>query len=68
MPVPDLQSLMLPVLEAFADGGEPPLPEVRERITAADGLSAQYVQEILLSGRLPVEELSFLGWRGTDSA
>lgn len=68
MPVPDFQSLMLPALEAFAGGGEPPLSEVRERIAAAEGLSAQYVQEILLSGRLLVEELSILGWRGTDSA
>ena len=68
MPVPDFQSQMLPALKAFVGGREPSLPEVRERITAAEGLSAQYVQEILLSGRLLVEELTILGWRDTVSA
>ncbi len=53
MPVPDFQSLMLPALKAFAGGGEPSLSEVRER-TAAEGLSADDVREMLPSGRQAV--------------
>ncbi len=51
MPVPDFQSLMLPALKAFAGDGEPPLSEVRERIAAAAGLSAEDVRERLPSVR-----------------
>ena len=54
MPVPDFQSLMLPALKAFAGGGEPSLSEVRERIAAAEGLSAEDVREMLPSGRQAV--------------
>ena len=36
MPVPDIQTLMLPVLKAFANG-EVPLSEVREWNAAALG-------------------------------
>ena len=54
MPVPDFQSLMLPTLEAFADGGEPTLAQVRERIAATEGLSAEDVQEMLPRGRQTV--------------
>ena len=54
MPVPDFQSLMLPALKAFASGAETPLSEVRERVAAAEGLSAQDVRELLPSGRQPV--------------
>ncbi|MDE0112013.1 MAG: restriction endonuclease [Albidovulum sp.] len=50
MPVPDFQSLMLPALKAIADG-EAPLSEVRERITTAEGLSADDVRDMLPSGR-----------------
>ncbi len=45
---------MLPALEAFADGGEPTLAQVRERVAAAEGLSADDVQEMLPSGRQTV--------------
>ena len=38
MPVPDFQSLMLAVLKTLVGDGEPSLPEVRERITVAEGL------------------------------
>ena len=51
MPVPDFQSLMLPALKAFASGEEMPLSKVRERIAAAEGLTAHDVQEMLPSGR-----------------
>ena len=54
MPVPDFQSLMLPALKTFASGGEPPLSEVRERVAAAAGLSAEDVEEMLPSGRQAV--------------
>ena len=54
MPVPDFQSLMLPALEAFAGGGEPSLSKVRERIAAAEGLSAEDFREKLPSGRQAV--------------
>ena len=54
MPVPDFQSLMLPALKAFAGGGEPTLTKVRERVAAAEGLSAQDVREMLPSGRQSV--------------
>ncbi len=54
MPVPDFQSLMLPALKAFAGGGEPSLSEVRERIAAAEELSAEDVREMLPSGRQAV--------------
>ena len=53
MPVLDFQSLMLPALKAFAGGGEPP-SEVRERIAAAAGLSAEDVRERLPTGRQSV--------------
>ncbi len=54
MPVPDFQSLMLPALKAFVGDGELSLSEVRERIAAAEGLSAEDVREMLLSGRQAV--------------
>ena len=54
MPVPDFQSLILPALKAFADGGEPSLSQVRERIAAAEGLSAEDVREMLPNGRQTV--------------
>ena len=54
MSVPDFQSLMLPALKAFAGGGEPSLSEVRDRIAAAEGLSAEDVREMLPSGRQAV--------------
>ena len=54
MPVPDFQSLMLPALKAFAEGGELPLVRVRERIAAAEGLSAEDIREMLPSGRQAV--------------
>ncbi len=54
MPVPDYQSLMLPALEAFADGRKQPISQVRKRIAAAKGLTAEDVQEMLPRGRQTV--------------
>ncbi len=39
MTVPDFQSLMLPVLKAFADGSEVRIAEVCTRVAAAEGLT-----------------------------
>lgn len=51
MPVPDKQSLMLPVLRALADGAETPISEIRERVAAAEGLTAEDMQEMVASGQ-----------------
>ncbi len=61
MPVPDFQSLMLPALKVFDGGGETSLSEVRERIAAAEGLSAEDVREMLPSGRQSVFVMR-VGW------
>lgn len=50
MPVPDYQSLMLPVLRALADGSETPISEVRERVAAAEKLTPDDLREMLASG------------------
>ncbi len=54
MPVPDFQSLMLPVLRALASGEDTALRVVRERVATAEGLSAEDVQEMFPSGRQKV--------------
>lgn len=50
MPVPDFQSLMLPVLRALADGKDHHVGEIRERVAATEGLTQQDLQEMLSSG------------------
>jgi restriction system protein len=50
MPVPDFQSLMLPVLRAMADG-EVTSAELRDRVAKAAGLSEDDLAEMLPSGR-----------------
>ena len=54
MTVPDYQSLMLPTLQAFADGEESPLAEVRERVAAAAELTTEDLQERISNGRQSV--------------
>ena len=54
MPVPDFQTLMLPALKALATGEEIRLAEVRKRVAAAVGLTAEDIQELLPSGRQAV--------------
>ena len=41
MPIPDFQSLMLPILRALADGRETPLREVRSRVADDVGLTPE---------------------------
>ena len=54
MPVPDFQSLMLPVLKALSDGRETPISEVRENVAAAGELTQEDLGELLPSGRQSV--------------
>ncbi|KMO18106.1 restriction endonuclease [Methylobacterium platani JCM 14648] len=51
MPIPDYQSLMLPVLRIAAEGPERRVGEVAERIADDLGLSAAEREELLPSGR-----------------
>ena len=51
MPVPDFQSLMLPVLRALADGKSTSLRVVRKRVASARGLTDEDLREMLPSGR-----------------
>ena len=51
MPVPDFQSLMLPVLRALANGKATPVRQVRERVAKAEGLKDEDLREMLPSGR-----------------
>ena len=54
MPVPDFQSLMLPVLRALSDGAETPVSEVRTRVASAEGLTPEDVRELLPNSSQPV--------------
>ena len=54
MPIPDYQSLMLPVLKALAGGAETPISAVRKNVAAAEGLTPDDVRELLPSGRQAV--------------
>lgn len=51
MPVPDFQSLMLPVLRALEDGEDSSVRMVRERVASAEGLTDKDLREMLPSGR-----------------
>jgi restriction system protein len=54
MPVPDYQTLMLPVLQCLADGQEHSLGEVIEIVSEKFGLSAEEMQQLLPSGQSTV--------------
>ena len=51
MPVPDVQSLLLPVLEVFADGKELRHRDVKAKVIESLGLTPGDVQEMMPSGR-----------------
>ena len=51
MPVPDFQSLMLPVLRVLAAGADTAVSAVREQVATAEGLSADDLREMIPSGR-----------------
>ena len=54
MPIPDFQSLMLPVLKALSGGVEMPISEVRARVATTEGLTPEDLRELLPSGRQQV--------------
>lgn len=54
MPVPDFQSLMLPVLKTLSGGAETPVSEVRARVAASERLTSDDLRELLPSGTQPV--------------
>jgi restriction system protein len=50
MPIPDFQTLMLPVLRLAGDGAEHPIPEIRERIASDFTLTPDELAEKLKNG------------------
>ncbi len=54
MPIPDFQSLMLPVLKALSGGVEMPTSKVRVYVADTEGLTTEDVRELLPSGRQQV--------------
>ena len=54
MPIPDFQSLMLPVLKALSGGVEMPISKVRIYVADTEGLTTEDVRELLPSGRQQV--------------
>ncbi len=54
MPIPDFQSLMLPIMKIAADGEEHTARELRQRIGDELSLSEQERKELLPSGAQPV--------------
>jgi restriction system protein len=51
MPVPDFQTIMLPLLQQFGDGREHSIHEVLENLTQVFSLSGQELNELLPSGK-----------------
>jgi restriction system protein len=64
MSVPDYQSLMLPLLDATADGNEHAISDLRESIAARLRLTEQDRAELLPSGKQAVYN-NRLGWAKT---
>ena len=54
MPIPDFQSLMLPIMKIAQDGAEHAARELRQRIGDELGLTQEERQELLPSGAQPV--------------
>ena len=54
MAVPDFQSLMLPALQALADGAAMPISRVRARVAATENLTEDDLRELVPSGRQAV--------------
>ena len=51
MPVPDFQSLMLPVLDSLREGFETSVPEIRAHVASALELTSDDLREVIPSGR-----------------
>src|SRR5205823_766021 len=54
MPIPDFQSLMLPIMKIAQDGAEHTARELRQRIGDELALTQEERQELLPSGTQPV--------------
>ena len=54
MPIPDFQSLMLPIMKVAQDGAEHTARELRQRIGEQLGLTEEERKELLPSGTQPV--------------
>jgi restriction system protein len=54
MPIPDFQSLMLPIMKSAADGADHTARKLREQLAQELGLSEQERKELLPSGQQPV--------------
>ena len=61
MPIPDYQSLMLPVLRILADHKEHPVAQVRQHIASELKLSDQELAQRLASGATTVY-INRIGW------
>lgn len=64
MNIPDYQTLMLPLLEALADGGEHLVRDVREKVAARFALGPTEREALLPSGKQPIFD-NRLGWAKT---
>ncbi len=64
MPIPDFQTLMRPLLEAYAGGGERPISEVREALGARFELTDEERAERLPSGLARTFD-NRVGWAAT---
>ncbi len=64
MPVPDYQSLYLPLLKALADGKEHAVGDLRDVIAKQLHLSEKDLSEMLPSGRQPVFQTGTSAWGG----
>ena len=61
MPVPDFQSLMLPILSALAGEADTSTAHVRQRVAATEGLTPEAVHELLPSGKV-TKFANRVGW------
>ncbi len=64
MPVPDFQSIMLPLLNTVKDGSERSMTLIKEELAIFFGLSDQDRNELLPSGKQPVFD-NRVGWAKT---
>lgn len=64
MPIPDFQTIMLPLLKLAADGQEHSISEARDHVVGVFGLSPDERTELLQSGRQPVID-NRAGWAAT---
>src|SRR2546423_15675089 len=64
MAVPDYQSMMLPLLQALADGREQAIADVRDALAARLGLTDTDRNELLPSGKQAVFD-NRVGWAKT---